>query len=316
MILSRFDEAKKLLDQWRQKGSPNPLQRITRYRIAFIENDTATMERIARETPGDDTSWLQLQMELAFFRGELHKLRSLSETLVKQQASANRMENAAFQLARHARLESYLGNDALTRNLCRQAEAASSDNDLMLDNCGKALGNAGEGTQAEALAVRRDRLLPEGTRNQKMCLPLIRSIIERERGKAVKVVDLLVPVTQYEQSSTDIPYERARAYLAAGEHAKAAAEFEKVIGNRGWFEAEVFAPLAQVGLARAYAMQGDRENSRKAYDDFFTTWKDADADIPILRKAKAEYEKLTATNSASISESGKRNRPVSRGAPL
>ncbi len=65
------------------------------------------------------------------------------------------------------------------RNLCHQAEEASRDNDLMLDNCGKALGNAGEGTQAETLAVRRDRLLPEDTRNQKMCLPLIRSIIER-----------------------------------------------------------------------------------------------------------------------------------------
>jgi Tfp pilus assembly protein PilF len=111
---------------------------------------------------------------------------------------------------------------------------------------------------------------------------------------------------QYEQSSTDIPYERARAYMAAGEHAKAAAEFEKVIGHRGWFEAEVFAPLAQLGLARAYATEGDRENGRKAYEDFFTTWKDADPDIPILRQAKAEYQKLTATASAVASASGKK----------
>ena len=61
----------------------------------------------------------------------------------------------------------------------------------------------------------------------------------------------------------------------------------------------MFAPLAQLGLARAYAMQGDRENSRKAYNDFFTTWKDADPDIPILRQAKAEYKKLTATAAAA-----------------
>ena len=53
-------------------------------------------------------------------------------------------------------------------------------------------------------------------------------------------------------------------------------------------------------------MQGDRENSRKAYDDFFTTWKDADPDIPILRQAKAEYKKLTATASADASASGKK----------
>jgi hypothetical protein len=101
----------------------------------------------------------------------------------------------------------------------------------------------------------------------------------------------------------------AQAYSGAGEQAKAAAEFEKVIVHRGWPEWEVFAPLAQLGLARAYAMQGDRENSGKAYDDFFTMWKDADRDIPILRQAKAEYKKLAATAPAAASPSAKSNSP-------
>ena len=117
---------------------------------------------------------------------------------------------------------------------------------------------------------------------------------------------LLAPVAQYEQGTIDILYERAQAYLAAGEHAEAAAEFDILIGHRGWFEWEVFTPLAQVGLARAYALQGDREDSRKAYDKFFTTWKDADPDIPILRQAKTEYKKLTATTSAAVSASLKK----------
>jgi len=156
------------------------------------------------------------------------------------------------------------------------------------------------------LAAKKDRLLPEDTRNQRVCLPLMRSVIERERGNSVKAVDLLAPVTQYEQNSPEVLYHRAKAYSAAGEHAKAAAEFEKLIGHRGWLEWEVFAPLAQLGLARAYAMQGDHENGRKAYAEFFTTWKDADPDIPILRQAKAEYKKLTATTSAAApSASGK-----------
>ena len=124
-----------------------------------------------------------------------------------------------------------------------------------------------------------------------MCLPEIRSIVERDRGNALKAADLLAPAMQYEQgTATDIPYERAQAYLAAGEGDKAAVEFEKLIDHRGWVEWELFAPLAQLGLARAYAMQGNREDSHKAYDDFFTTWKDADPDIPILRQAKAEYK--------------------------
>ena len=60
-------------------------------------------------------------------------------------------------------------------------------------------------------------------------------------------------------------------------------------------------PLAQLGLGRAYAMQGERDKSRKAYDDFFITWKDADANIPILRQAKTEYKSLIATGAASVS---------------
>ena len=73
----------------------------------------------------------------------------------------------------------------------------------------------------------------------------------------------------------------------------------------------MYAPLAQLGLGRAYAEQGDREKSGKAYNDFFTTWKDAEPNIPILRQAKAEYKKLTANMSATASSrQGKSNSPV------
>jgi eukaryotic-like serine/threonine-protein kinase len=309
MILGRFEEAKKLLDQWRQKGSLTPFQIMLRYRIAFFENDAATMERLARETPAEDMTWLHLQMQLAFLRGDLTKLRSLSETLVQQQSRANRMENAAYELAWHAGLESFLGDYALARKLCRQAGEAGNDSAAGLWTCAKALGEAGDVTQAEELAAKLDRLFPQDTFHQKVLLPIVRSIIERKRGNTVKAVDLLAPVTQYPNGA--VSYHRAQAYLAAGEHAKAAADFEKVISHRGWPEWEVFAPLAQLGLARAYAMQGNREDSRKAYDEFFTTWKDADPDIPILRQAKAEYKKLTATASGATSPSDKSDSSVS-----
>jgi hypothetical protein len=47
-----------------------------------------------------------------------------------------------------------------------------------------------------------------------------------------------------------------------------------------------------LGQGRAYALTGDAAKSRTAYQDFFTLWKDADPDIPILKQAKAEYAKL------------------------
>ena len=39
-------------------------------------------------------------------------------------------------------------------------------------------------------------------------------------------------------------------------------------------------------------MQGNTVKAKAAYQDFLTLWKDADPDIPILGKAKAEYAKL------------------------
>jgi eukaryotic-like serine/threonine-protein kinase len=50
--------------------------------------------------------------------------------------------------------------------------------------------------------------------------------------------------------------------------------------------------LAHLQLGRAYVLSGDTAKAKAAYQDFFTLWKDADPDIPILKEAKAEYAKL------------------------
>ena len=45
-----------------------------------------------------------------------------------------------------------------------------------------------------------------------------------------------------------------------------------------------------VSLAQAAALTGDTAQSRKAYEDFFAIWTDADEDLLILRQAWQEYE--------------------------
>ena len=45
-------------------------------------------------------------------------------------------------------------------------------------------------------------------------------------------------------------------------------------------------------MCGAAALAGDTAKSRKAYEDFFALWKDADPDLPILIEAKKEYQKL------------------------
>jgi hypothetical protein len=85
---------------------------------------------------------------------------------------------------------------------------------------------------------------------------------------------------------------RGQAYLLAHNSTAAAAEFQKLLDHRGIVANFLTGSLAHLQIGRAYAMTGDTAKAKAAYQDFFTLWKDADPDIPILKEAKAEYAKL------------------------
>ena len=74
---------------------------------------------------------------------------------------------------------------------------------------------------------------------------------------------------------------RGEAYLAKHQGGEAALEFQKIIDYRGVLLNQATGALGHIGLARAYAMQGDTLKARAAYQDFLTLWKDADPDIPL-----------------------------------
>jgi hypothetical protein len=82
------------------------------------------------------------------------------------------------------------------------------------------------------------------------------------------------------------------AYLQAKRGKEAAAEFEKFFTHRGVATSQPHAAVAQLGLARAYALEGDDAKARVAYQNLFAQWKDADPDLPLLLQAKAEYARL------------------------
>jgi hypothetical protein len=85
---------------------------------------------------------------------------------------------------------------------------------------------------------------------------------------------------------------RGEAYLAAHQGSEAAREFQKIVDRRGIVLNEPIGALAHLQIGRAYAMQGDAAKAKAGYQDFFTLWKDADPDIPVLIAAKSEYGRL------------------------
>jgi len=130
---------------------------------------------------------------------------------------------------------------------------------------------------------------------QKIDIPQVRARVELQHGNGAKAVEILKPAVDYEFGfvATGVPaYLRGLAYLQTKQAKEAGAEFQKVIGHKGAVGIGPYIPLAQLGLARAYALQGDAAKARTSYQDFFAVWKDADPDVPILKQAKAEYAKL------------------------
>jgi len=87
-------------------------------------------------------------------------------------------------------------------------------------------------------------------------------------------------------------YLRGQAYLKMGDGMKAAAEFQRILDHPGIVPVDPELALSRLYLARAYTLQGDTAKARTAYQDFLALWKDADPDIPILKQAQSEYEKL------------------------
>jgi eukaryotic-like serine/threonine-protein kinase len=89
-------------------------------------------------------------------------------------------------------------------------------------------------------------------------------------------------------------YLRGLAYLDLHDGVHAAEAFRKVLLNKPAAVVDVLQdyPLAQLGLARALAMQGNKAAARSAYQDFFATWKNADPTLPQLVAAKVEFAAL------------------------
>jgi tetratricopeptide (TPR) repeat protein len=163
-----------------------------------------------------------------------------------------------------------------------------------------ALARAELGPQARKLADELNQEFPLDTLMQGYVLPTVRAMLALGRGDGTQALASLQPASEFDlacpqafanTSPALYPiYVRGLAYLKAGQAQQAAAEFQRLIRRLTWNYP--LAALARVQLGRAKAMSGDQPGARQAYQDFFALWKDADPDTPILREARAEFEKL------------------------
>jgi hypothetical protein len=246
--------------------------------------------------PGAEDMLLSAQSDTEAFYGRMEKAGDLSQRAVQSAKRADTPETAASWMANAALREAEVGNAARARQQALEALALAPGLDVQVV-AALALARSGELAMANKIAEQLDQQYPHDTMMQGFSLPIIRAAIQLSNSNPAKAIDVLQEATPYEYGAQSIgylypAYLRGEAYLKAGQGQQAAAEYGKVIGHPGIMLNFVTGALARLQLARAQAMTGNHAAARKSYQDFLSSWKDADADVPILEAGKAEYQRL------------------------
>jgi len=296
--LGRFDEAKATIDQGIAQKLDVPNFHRLLYSLAFVQNNPPAMERelsiLASKGPEATALSYGLAAGTEAYGGRMEKARGLFERSRAAFEANHTNEAAAEALALLAMSEAAVGDAAGARKDAAAALAINSSVHVKM-NVANAFARAGDADRAESLAAEIAKERPSDTLANGYELPTIRATLAINTNNPAKAVELLQPVIPYDLSSgraMGSTYTRGNAYLALQKGSEAAAEFQKIVDHPGVVLNAMTGALAKLGLARAYALEGDAAKARVAYQDFFALWKDADPGVPILVAAKSEYAKL------------------------
>ena len=302
MSRNQLDEAEVLLNQAEERKLEGELLLQSRYWLAFLKGDPTQMAQFvstAMGKPGTEDLLLAMEADTEGWYGKLKDAHELTRRAMDSAQRNDAKETAAGYQAEEALREVESGNRAVARAEANAALKLGPNRDVRVI-AALALARAGDTAAAEKLAAELDRAFPLDTLVQRYWLPTIRASVALERKDPNRAVELLSAASTIELSSAtgDLTiflcpaYLRGQAYLMLHDGTGAAAEFQKFIDHRGVVMNFPWGALGRLGLARSYAIQGETAKAKSAYQDFLTLWKDADPDVPILKRAKAEYAKL------------------------
>ena len=304
IALNRLDAAKTTYGQVLERNLNHPFFHTDLYGIGFLQNDPSAMrQQIAwsEGKPAIEDQLLSLEADTAAYSGRLKQARELSRRAMDSAERAEEKETAATYFALSGLREALFGNVDEAKRRATLALGRSAGRDVQY-SAALAMAYGGNDRQAQQLTDDLAKRYPEDTIVQYNYLPTLRARLAVSGGSAAQAVESLRAATPYELGQTTSStygwnalypvFVRGEAYLAAHQGSEAAGEFQKILDHRGIVLNEPIGALARLQIGRAYTMQGDTAKARAAYQDFLTLWKDADADIPVLLAAKAEYAKL------------------------
>jgi len=293
---SRFKEASSWLAQAEALKFDSLGLRTQRFRLAFIEGDRSTFDRIFDDEAHGSN-------RVAFLR-----LRSIYESQQGHFDFSDRLQLEASKLSSDPEdISTGLVYSALQNAEAGRAVQGRKTQDQALQSklernrkmvLALSFARSGRTDEANQLAEEVSQEAPLDTIVQKYLVPTVRAAVKMQQHDPAAAIDLLRGTIRYDLAVTQSfdflypAYIRGLAYLESGEGRAAAVEFQKVIDNPGLSMGSINGPLALLQLGRAQKMIGDEAAARKSYETFLDLWKSADPDILIYQQAKAEYAKL------------------------
>ena len=287
--LNRFADGKQvLLNALGQKMETESMHQHL-YHLAFVNGDAAGMKEqldwASKKSPGYLPNVLQARA--AEFNGKFAEANQFTDKAVD-----NNRDAAAQLLSQQATRAATFRDCGKVSALTSKALSLSRDL-LYLEHSANALAACGQAATAQLLVKEMQEDFPQDTLLHSVWIPLIRAQLELARGNGAQAVQLLESTRKYEVYGDYWPqYVRAQAYAKQGNGLQAANEFRYILDHRGWHPLSPVYALAQLGYARASEQSGNTAEARKAYQDFFELWKNADATVPFVAEARQEYDKL------------------------
>jgi tetratricopeptide (TPR) repeat protein len=292
----RLDEVAATLKEAEANGVDTPFLYF-RYMLAFLRGDDPGMaEQLQAFGPGGPG----FAALTAAYRGQRGRAIELGEQGKAALRQVHSIESVRSLEARGALIDALFGLDAEARRAALAFDRSTAGFDAEA-NAALALALAGDASTAPRIATELGDRHPQGTFVQFYYLPAIRAALALRKGRPAEAIERLRAASSYELARYEASsgatammpaYLRGQAHLAAGQGAKAAVEFQRILDNPGTVLNFPVGALARLGLARAQVLGGDSNAARTSYQEFLAAWNDADPDLPILKEAKAEAAKL------------------------
>ena len=303
LFLERYQNAEKVVQDALQRKLTVPDLFLLPYVIAFYKGDHAGMERaVTAAKDSDAIDWLtNTEGVVAAYNGHLLQARMLSRRAVELAQQAHQQDRAGVFEASAAVREALFADFREAQERAHAALGISRSRDVEY-GAAFALAVSGDNATPEALMKDLAKRFPEDSCVRFTYIPVVHAVVDLNHGDTSSALEHLQTAAPYDLAipcswfgfygNLYAPYMRGQAYLAARRFTEATTEFQKILDHPGIVFTDPVRAAVHLQIGRALASAGDRVRAKAAYHDFFTLWKGADPDIPLLKQARAEYPKL------------------------